>query len=61
MQEMMPEFQVPWLQSTDCTAAGQNPGGQKQPAVSLASNVEWYSLFLSTKDNKEVRKTYFFN
>lgn len=42
LQEMMPEPQVPWLQSTDWMPAGQSPGGQNQPAVSLASRVEWY-------------------
>lgn len=42
MQDMLPELQVPWLQSTDWTASGQSPGDQNQPAVSLASSVEWY-------------------
>lgn len=53
LQEMLPEPQVPWLQSTDWMAAGQSPGGQKQPAVSLASSVEC-SISPSTKDNKRL-------
>lgn len=54
IQKTMPGPQVPWLQSTDWTAAGQNPEGQNQPAVSVAKSVEWYSISPSTKDNKRL-------
>lgn len=50
----MPEIQASWLQSTDWAAAGQNPEGQNQPAVSLTSSVEWYSISPSTEDNKRL-------
>ena len=54
LQEMLPEPQVPWLQSTDWMAAGQSPGGQKQPAVSLASSFVECSISPSTKDNERL-------
>ena len=53
-QEMMPELQASWQQSTDWTAAGQDPEGQKQPAVSLTSSIEWCSISPITKDNKRL-------